>query len=83
MPQSGVFTVRVSAEKQQQIDELARQMDRPRNWVVNQAIDHYLEIHAWQIEQIQKGIDEADQGDLVPHEQVMDEIAAKLRHAQP
>ena len=37
-------------------------MDRSRNYLVNQAIDQLLEIHAWQIERTKQGIKAADEG---------------------
>lgn len=30
-------------EKQQELDTIANNLDRSRNWPVNQTIDHYLE----------------------------------------
>jgi len=77
----GVFTVRISPEKQQQLDVLAQALDRSRNWVVSEAIDQYLDTQAWQIDQIQHGIEEADRGELVPHEDVMAEGRADIRKA--
>ena len=77
----GVFTVRISPEKQQQLDVLAQALDRSRNWVVSEAIDQYLDTQAWQIDQIQHGIEEADRGELVPHEDVMAEARADIRKA--
>ena len=78
----GVFTVRIPPEKQQQLDALAQALDRSRNWVVSAAIDQYLDVQTWQIEQIQHGIEEADRGDLVPHADVMAEAHAKIRQAR-
>jgi len=78
----GVFTVRIAPEKQQQLDALAQALDRSRNWLVSAAIDQYLEVQAWQIEQIQQGMNEADQGHLVPHEQVLAEAQATIRKAR-
>ena len=45
----GVFTVRISPEKQRQLDALAQVLDRSRNWVVSDAIDQYLDVQAWQL----------------------------------
>ena len=56
------FSVRTDAEKVQQLDRLAKQMDRSRNYIVNQAIDQLLELHAWQDERVKEGIRAADQG---------------------
>jgi predicted transcriptional regulator len=77
----GVFTVRIPPEKQRQLDALAQVLDRSRNWVVSDAIDQYLDVQAWQIEQIQHGVEEADRGELVPHEEVRAEARAKIRKA--
>jgi predicted transcriptional regulator len=78
----GVFTVRISPEKQRQLDALAQVLDRSRNWVVSDAIDQYLDVQAWQIAQIQDGVAEADRRELVPHEEVSAEARAKIRQAR-
>ena len=78
----GGFTVRIHPEKQRQLDALAEVLDRSRNWVVSDAIDQYLDVQAWQIAQIQHGIEEADRGELVPHEEVSTEARAKIRKAR-
>jgi len=44
------------------LDRLANQMDRSRNYLVNQVIDQLLELHAWQIERTKEGIKAADEG---------------------
>jgi predicted transcriptional regulator len=56
------FSVRTDAKKVQQLDRLAKQMDRSRNYIVNQAIDQLLELHAWQDERVKEGIRAADHG---------------------
>ncbi|MFT3690889.1 CopG family ribbon-helix-helix protein [Paenirhodobacter sp.] len=63
MPQRAVSepitirTARVSA-----INALASAMDRSRNYVVNQAIEQYLEANAWQMERITAGVEAARSG---------------------
>ena len=56
------FTVRSDSKKVKQLDRLASQMDRSRNYLVNQAIDQLLEVHNWQIERTEEGIKAADEG---------------------
>ena len=56
------FSVRADSKKVKQLDRIAKQQDRSRNYVVNQAIDQLLELHAWQIERVKEGIMAADQG---------------------
>ncbi len=59
------FSVRTDSRKIKQLDKLAEQQDRSRNYLVNQAIDQFLELHAWQEERIQVGIKAADDGRFV------------------
>ena len=56
------FTVRTDSKKVKQLDKLASKMDRSRNYLVNQAIDQLLEVHAWQIERTEEGLKAADEG---------------------
>jgi len=56
------FSVRTDRKKVKQLDKLAKQQDRSRNYMVNQAIDQLLELHAWQDERVKKGIKSADEG---------------------
>jgi len=72
------FTVRADTETVKRLDELATQMDRSRNYLVNQAIKEYLELHAWQLGKIEAGLAAADRGELVPHDEVFNELRASL-----
>jgi len=56
----GVFTVRIDAGKQQKLDAIAKQLDRSRNYVVSKAIDDFLDLYAWQVEEIKQGLAEAE-----------------------
>jgi len=58
------FSVRTDKQKVKQLDRLAKLMDRSRNYIVNQAIDQLLELHAWQDERIKAGIRAAEQGEF-------------------
>ena len=59
------FTIRSDSTKIKKIDQLANKLDRSRNYLVNQAIEQYLDINAWQIQQIKQGIKAADEGRFV------------------
>ena len=56
------FSVRADSKKVKQLDRIAKQQDRSRSYIVNQAIDQLLELHAWQTERVQEGIKAADEG---------------------
>lgn len=59
------FTIRSDSTKVKKLDQLANKLDRSRNYLVNQAIEQYLDINAWQIRQIKQGIKAADEGRFV------------------
>ncbi len=69
------ITIRTS--KVAEIDALATAMDRSRNYIVNQAIEQYLEANAWQMERIKDGITAAREGRVAPADEVFAGIAAK------
>lgn len=78
MPQrapSEPITIRTS--KVAEIDALADAMDRSRNYIVNQAIEQYLETNAWQLDRIREGSDAARKGEVGPADEVFAGIAAK------
>ena len=56
------FSVRADSKKVKQLDRIAKQQDRSRNYIVNQAIDQLLELHTWQTERVKEGIKAADEG---------------------
>jgi len=56
------FSVRTDSKKVKELDKIAKQQDRSRNYLVNQAIDQLLELHAWQSERVKEGIKAADDG---------------------
>jgi predicted transcriptional regulator len=75
--QSPSEPITIRTAKVAEIDALAAAMDRSRNYIVNQAIEQYLEANAWQIERIKKGIAAARDGRTVPADDVFAGIAAK------
>lgn len=68
--------VRTDKKKLRQLDKLAKQMHRSRNYIVNQAIDQLLDVYAWQDEQARAGIRAADKGEFASDAE-MDRIFGK------
>ncbi len=56
------FSIRADSGIVRQLDTLAKLQDRSRNDIVNEAIENFLELHAWREERIRVGIEAADQG---------------------
>jgi predicted transcriptional regulator len=65
------ITVRIDEDKKRALDVVASALDRDRSYVINEAVDAYLELHRWQIEQIKKALAEADEGDFATHEEIV------------
>lgn len=74
---SAPVTIRAAKDMVSEIDALASAMDRSRNYVINQAIQQYLETHAWQVERIKAGLEDAREGRVHPAEEVFAAIAGK------
>ena len=53
------ITFRLDADKREGLDAIAKASDRDRSYVLNEAIDLYLDVHQWQIEHIEKGLRQA------------------------
>lgn len=64
------LTFRTDREKRQALDEIARGLDRDRSWVLNAAIDAYLDVHGWQVARIEEGLRQARAGEFATDEEV-------------
>lgn len=64
------ISFRLDARKRRALDVIARAQDRDRSYVLNQAIDAYLDVYQWQIEHIQRGLREADAGEFATEAEV-------------
>jgi predicted transcriptional regulator len=63
-------TFRIDDDKLQFLDHLAESQDRDRSYLINQAVENYLDVKRWQIEEIKKAVAEADAGDFASPEEV-------------
>ncbi len=71
MSESISLSFRVAKGKAQQLDQLAGAMDRPKSWLLQQALDAYLDVQAWHIAHIEQGRRELREGKGIPHEEVV------------
>lgn len=72
------MTVRIDSETREALDLIAAALDRDRSYVVNEALEDYIDTHRWQIEHIRRGLSEADAGRFVAPVQ-MERIVNRLR----
>jgi RHH-type rel operon transcriptional repressor/antitoxin RelB len=82
MPESSVLTLRLDAKLKNQLDRLSKAMNRSRSFVAAQAIQEYVSVNEWQINEIKKGLAEADAGDFATDEEMQQTIRRLTRRAR-
>ena len=82
MPESSVLTLRLDAKLKNQLDRLSKSMNRSRSFVAAQAIQEYVSVNEWQINEIKKGLAEADAGDFATEEEMQQTIRRLTRRAR-
>jgi RHH-type transcriptional regulator, rel operon repressor / antitoxin RelB len=60
-----VLTIRVDTKTKAKLDKLAEATNRSKSVLAAEAIERYLEVESWQIQEIKQAIKEADAGDFV------------------
>ncbi len=63
MPRETI-SFRMDSEKIEALDAAASALDRDRSYVINGAIEAYLDVHRWQLEHIREGLRQADAGEF-------------------
>ena len=64
MAKQGI-SLRIDDEKIEEIDKLAKSSRRDRTFIINEAIESYLETNRWQIEHIKESLAQAERGEFV------------------
>jgi RHH-type rel operon transcriptional repressor/antitoxin RelB len=62
---SSLISVRVPTEVAQRLEKLSQSVDRSKSYLAAEAIEEYLDLHEWQIQAIQDGLHEVEQGHVV------------------
>ena len=70
---------RLDAGKVAELDELGKAQARDRTFLLNEAVDAYLEMQRWQLAHIEEGVRQADSGMGKPHEEVVAKWRRRLR----
>ena len=82
MSESSVLTLRLDAKLKNKLDRLSKSMNRSRSFVASQAIQEYVSVNEWQINEIKKGLAEADAGDFATDEEMQQTIRRLTRRAR-
>jgi len=65
------ISFRADAQKIDALDSLAAAQDRPRSYLINEAIANYIQLHVYQDALVRKGLEDMRRGRVVSHEQVV------------
>ena len=57
-------TFRLEDDKLEFLDVLASTRDRDRSYLLNEAVENYVELHQWQMNEIRQALAEAEAGEL-------------------
>lgn len=68
---SATMTVRLDNLLKSRLEKLAELTHRSKSFLAADAISKYLELQEWQLNEIKKGIAEADAGELVDHSSIV------------
>ena len=63
------LSVRINTNTKKQLEALAKRARRSRSFLAAEAIAAYVEAESWQLDEIQAGLKELDEGRGVPHKE--------------
>lgn len=75
-----IVSFRVGSETIDTLDAMAAAQDRPRSYLINEAIANYIELHAYQDALVRKGLDEMRKGRVVRHTDVLKRVKRMSSH---
>jgi predicted transcriptional regulator len=64
------ISLRIEEGKIEELDQLAQVTHRDRSFLINEAIENYLEVQKWQVEHIKAAIQQADGGNFASESDV-------------
>ncbi len=70
MQPSSLISVRVKPEVAERLKALSQIMHRSSSFLAAEALEEYLDIHEWQIQAIQEGLNAADRQEVVDFESI-------------
>jgi predicted transcriptional regulator len=71
MSKTAPVSVRLDADLNDRVAAIATALDRPKSWVIEQAVQDFVAVQEWQLAAIDEGIKAADAGRVVAHEDVI------------
>ena len=73
-------SVRLDDETLTRVGQMAEAMDRPRAWLMAEAIKQYVARNEWFIREVEKGVKAANEGHLIEHTDIKAKWEARRAH---
>lgn len=79
---STTLTIRIDEQVKKRLDRLAGATSRSKSYLISNAIEDFLSVNEWQINETIKAILEADKpgAEFIDHEELMAKWKAKLEN---
>jgi len=68
--ETSTITIRIPLSIKEQLSHLAAATHRSKSWLAAEALNRYLELNAWQVAEIQQGLQEAERKEFATEEEV-------------
>jgi predicted transcriptional regulator len=81
MAKTHTITARIDPELDAALARIAETQGRSKSAIITEALQSYASYDAWLCAQVQIGLDQANAGELIPHEEVMAEMDAIIDRA--
>lgn len=82
MVTSTTMTIRISPEIKEQLGKLGALTKRSNSYLAGEAVSRYVARELEIMQGIMEGLEDMANGDLIPHEQAMDELDAIVEAAR-
>jgi len=56
----------------QRVDGIAESLNRPRSWIINQALERFVAYEEWYIQEVKSGLAELKSGEVAADKEVVD-----------
>lgn len=77
-PHKQTISAQLPVELVQAVEELAKEMDRSKSWIIKEALTSMIEARKQRNQMIQAGLDDVDAGRVISHDEMID-FAKRLK----
>jgi predicted transcriptional regulator len=75
-----IITIRVDPGMKEKLDQIAHATRRSKSYLASEALREYIKLNEWQIQAIQEGIRQAEEGQFISHEEIKAKWEKKLEN---